>query len=139
MLYLPLNTNDHPPHQESARSDLDVPTDSVLLNRPELLGQIDERFRAQKKGIQTVALVGIGGAGKTTLARQYAFAQKGPVLWEINAETKENLQASFESLAQALAKSDEDQKILRGLFKVRIPLERETNLYQSRSTSLCVW
>lgn len=130
LLYLPLNTNDHPLRQESARSDLDVPTDSVLLNRPELLGKIDERFRAQKEGIQTVALVGIGGAGKTTLARQYAFAQKGPVLWEINAETKENLQASFESLAQALAKSDEDQKILRGLFKVRIPLERETKILQ---------
>ncbi|MBY0273350.1 MAG: tetratricopeptide repeat protein [Alphaproteobacteria bacterium] len=131
-----LNRDNHPHDQELtslnkvARSDLDVPTDSVLLNRPELLGQIEERFRRQKKGIQTVALVGVGGAGKTTLAHQYAFAQKAPVLWEINAETKEDLQASFENLAQALAKSDEDQKILPGLFKVRIPLEREMKILQ---------
>ncbi|MBX9786602.1 MAG: tetratricopeptide repeat protein [Alphaproteobacteria bacterium] len=131
-----LNRNDRPHDQELvslnkvARSDLDVPTDSVRLNRPELLGQIEERFRVQNKGIQTVALVGVGGAGKTTLARQYAFAQKAPVLWEINAETKEDLQASFESLAQALAKSDEDQKILRGLFKMRTPLEREAKILQ---------
>ncbi|MDZ4323171.1 MAG: NB-ARC domain-containing protein, partial [Alphaproteobacteria bacterium] len=131
-----LNRKD-PPHDQElaslnkiARSDLDVPTDSVLLNRPELLGQIEECFRGQKKGIQILALVGVGGAGKTTLARQYAFAQKVPVLWEINAETKEDLQASFENLAQALAESNEDQKILRGLFKVRSPLERETKILQ---------
>ncbi len=128
-----LNRNP-PPHDQElnkvARSDLDVPTDSVLLNRPELLGQIEECFRGQKKGVQTVALAGIGGAGKTTLACQYAFAQKAPVLWEINAETKEDLQASFENLAQALAKSDEDQKILRGMFKVRVPLEREAKILQ---------
>lgn len=129
-----LNRIDHSRDQgvnKVARSDLDVPIDSVRLNRPELLGQIEENFRGQKKGIQTVALVGIGGAGKTTLARQYAFAQKTPVFWEINAETKEDLQASFENLAQALARfSNEDQKILRGLFKVRIPLERETKIIQ---------
>ncbi|MBX9621277.1 MAG: tetratricopeptide repeat protein [Alphaproteobacteria bacterium] len=131
-----LNRNDRPHKQELAslnkvaRSDLDVPTDSVLLNRPELLRQIEERFRGQKKGIQTVALVGVGGAGKTTLARQYVRQQSPYIVWEINAETKEDLQASFESLAQALAKSDEDQKMLRGLFKVRIPLEREAKILQ---------
>ncbi|HCC24431.1 MAG TPA: hypothetical protein DEP85_02820 [Holosporales bacterium] len=116
--------------EKNTRSDIDVPTDAVLLNRPELLDQIKKRFNLQKRGIQSVALVGIGGAGKTTLARQYAYSQKVPVLWEINAEGKESLQTSFESLAEALGKSDEDQKILRGLFKVKAPLEREAKILQ---------
>jgi len=113
----------------SIRSELIVPTNSVLLNRPDLMAQIDELFKGWS-GIQTIALIGVGGAGKTTLAHYYAHSQNLPIIWVINAETKETLNESFEDLAHALAKKEEDQKILRGLLKVKIAAEREERTLQ---------
>ena len=49
------------------RSDLIIPTTPILLNRPDLISQIDDKLQ-KHDDIQTVALVGPGGAGKTTLA-----------------------------------------------------------------------
>lgn len=72
--------------ENSIRSDLIIPVRDVLLERPQLIAQLDEKFKG-KNGIQTIALIGPGGAGKTTLARQYAHLQKNDVVWEINAET----------------------------------------------------
>lgn len=113
----------------SIRSDLFVPTESALLNRPELLAQLDARLKSAG-GIRTVALVGVGGAGKTTLSRQYAHQQNANVVWEINAETKENLSRSFWSLAQALSKTENDQKILKALEEIKNPIEREEKVTQ---------
>ena len=109
------------------RSDFAIPKESAFLNRPELLAQIHDKFRGQS-GIQTVALVGAGGAGKTTLARQYAHSQKQPIVWEINAETRESLRTSYENLAQALAKTEADQKILKGIQGINEPLEKEDQI-----------
>lgn len=113
----PLN---HPP----ALSELAIPAKSVFLNRPELLSEIKKGF-AGKEGIQTLAIVGIGGAGKTTLAREYARQQKGNVIWEINAETHTSLTESFENLAHALSKTEEDKKILRELLEIKDAAEKE--------------
>ena len=44
---------------------------------------------------QTVALVGLGGSGKTTLAHQYANKQKANIVWEINAESIEKYRHIF--------------------------------------------
>jgi len=115
--------------EPSIRSDLIIPAESFFLERPKLLAEIDEKFKGQK-GIQTIALVGIGGAGKTTLARQYAHAQRGSVLWEINAETKESLKRSFENLAENLSKTEKDQKILRGIQEIKDPAEKEVKIIQ---------
>src|SRR6185503_13770334 len=70
------------------RSDLIIPNETVLIERSALMSQIDEGFRTQN-AIQAVALIGIAGSGKTTIARQYAKRQKAKLIWEINAETRE--------------------------------------------------
>ncbi len=111
------------------RSDLIIPADSSLLTRPVLLSQIEESFKGTHP-LKTVALVGIAGAGKTTLARQYARLQKSPVIWEINAETKEALVDSFENLAQALSTTAEHQRMLRELQEIKDSKKREKRILQ---------
>ncbi len=113
----------------SFRSDLVMPTNSVRLDRPELIHQIDEQLKKQEF-IQSVALVGPGGSGKTTLARQYATTQKKSPIWEIHAETRGTLSSSFEKLAQALVKTEIDEKILRTIQQINDPIEKEERIIQ---------
>ena len=91
------------------RSELDIPIKSARIDRLHLIAKINERFNGWS-GIQTVALVGIEGAGKTTLARQYVASQELSNVWEINAESVEALNQSFENLAYALSETEEDQR-----------------------------
>ena len=78
---------------------------SHQLPRAELIHQIDT---ALTPGL-TVALVGPGGIGKTTLARLYANQSKTKLVWEVNAETTSCLVTSFVALAERLV-SNSDQK-----------------------------
>jgi DNA-binding CsgD family transcriptional regulator len=114
----------------SARSDLIIPTESVLLNRVELLNLIEDKLKAQPEGIQTIALVGIGGSGKTTVARDYARSQNLSVIWEINAETTDSLRGSFENLVYALSKTDEEKKKLRELKDIKNLEERSEKVME---------
>lgn len=116
--------------KDSIRSDLILPMDLVLLKRSELTTQIDHAFKKEGEGIQTVALVGIGGSGKTTLARLYAAQQNATLIWEINAETQSALNESFNNLAYALAKSDQDKATLRGFTEIKNSAEREKRLIE---------
>lgn len=112
--------NVHPitkPLESLVHSDLIIPNESTLLNRPNLIKEINGKFKNQS-GIQTVALVGMGGAGKTTLARQYAHQQNARIIWEFNAETPETLRNSFEKLAQKLAITEADKKRLRIIHEI---------------------
>lgn len=113
----------------SIRSDFKIEKESALLDRPELIAQIEDNLKEQTN-IQAVALIGPGGSGKTTLARQYAYQQKTSLIWEINAETRGSLRSSFEDLAQALSKTEEDQKVLREIKTIKDFTEKEENILQ---------
>ena len=109
------------------RSELLLPYETFLLNRSEILKTIEKKLR-QKNEIQTVVLVGFGGAGKTTLARQYARSQAAPIVWEINAQTKSTLLNSFEELAMAMAKTTDQKKELHIIWEIKNQEEREKSL-----------
>ena len=111
----------------SIRSELVIPKESTLLHRAELITQIENKFN-RRGDIQTVALVGVGGSGKTTLARQYARMHKANVIWQIDAETSEALKSSFEKLSSALAQTEEDQKQLRSLRGIKNSKEKEEKI-----------
>lgn len=130
IFFLILNNN--APHKVMApliHSDFIIPFENTMLDRSELLSKIEKSFKGTRP-LKTVALIGIAGAGKTTLARQYTRTQTAPVIWEVNAETEETLVDSFENLAQALSTTEEDQKILRGLQEIKDSKKRGERIVQ---------
>jgi tetratricopeptide (TPR) repeat protein/DNA-binding CsgD family transcriptional regulator len=126
-----LNKQDHFKNEERksiVRADLIVPTDSILLERNELIAQIESKFNKHPGVIQTVALTGIGGSGKTTLARQYARLQTASIIWEINAESLESLKESFEKLAYACSQTDEERNVLRSIKEIKNLKEKDEKI-----------
>lgn len=109
------------------RSDLPIPSDKTLLKRGMLLNEIERAFK-KSSDIPVIALVGIGGAGKTIIARQYAQHQKSNIIWELNAESFESLIDSFEHLAHALSQTDLERTKFERLQEARNPKERIENI-----------
>jgi len=110
----------------SIRSDLPLPSEEILLERRALLAHLKDKFKRQA-GIQTVALVGMGGAGKTTLARQFA-RETSSLVWEVNAENYDSLTESFEKLAYDLARTDLDKKLLAGIQNIKESGKKEQQI-----------
>jgi tetratricopeptide (TPR) repeat protein/DNA-binding CsgD family transcriptional regulator len=107
-----------PPEGPVVRSDLIIPVETKRLDRQDLIAKINDNLKNQS-GIRSIALVGIGGSGKTTLAHQYARSQKSSVVWEINAETAESLKISFDRLADKLIISENDKKLLNDFEEIK--------------------
>lgn len=99
---------------QTIRSDFCVPLESQSLQRAFVLKQIQLCFKKNRQ-IECVALVGIGGAGKTTLARQYAKQQNCPLVWEINAENHSVLVDAIAQLSHNLSKTSEEKNELECL------------------------
>ncbi len=120
--------NPSPHNRHTVRSILSLPNKQYLLDRSSLIEKIHEGFKRQSSDIKNMMIIGAGGAGKTTIARLYARSQNIPVIWEINAETKENLLSSFKDLASALSKTPEQKNDLELIQKNTDAREHEKQL-----------
>jgi hypothetical protein len=82
-----------------------APRPEVLAGREELLAEVDARLAGSgEPWPRVVALVGLGGAGKTSVAVEYAhrhLAEAG-VVWQLPAEDATVLAAGFIDLAAQL-------------------------------------
>ncbi|MBN8512265.1 MAG: tetratricopeptide repeat protein [Rickettsiales bacterium] len=116
-------------------NDLLVPQDYKLLERTNIEQKLEQKL-SKNTGIQSVALVGIGGSGKTTIARQYARNSDASLIWEINAENKETIISSMQQLAQEAAKNSKDQDELEQIKTIRDVSEKERRLWLFLSKSI---
>lgn len=104
-----------------------LPDQKVLLSRRMIDKQLDN-ILSRTDGINTAVLLGMGGAGKSTIARQYGKSHKASIIWEINAETKHSILSSFESLAYALCNNNNDRQELRNIFNIKDSIKQEKQL-----------
>jgi hypothetical protein len=82
-----------------------APRPEVLAGREELLGGLDDRLAGgEDKRLRVVALTGLGGAGKTSVAVEYAHRHLDQVgvAWQLPAEDATVLAAGFTELAAQL-------------------------------------
>ena len=79
-----------------------APRPVFLAGREQLLADLDAQLSGG--GLRTVALCGLGGAGKTTVAVEYAHRHLAEVglAWQFPAEDRELLLAEFARLAAQL-------------------------------------
>ena len=94
---------------KTLRSDLALPPYHVCLQRSDLVANIQKKFQVQQTNIPMVTLVGLGGVGKTMVARMVGKEHPGSVVWELNADSLSTLKASFKELADALARTSDQQ------------------------------
>jgi tetratricopeptide (TPR) repeat protein len=122
--------NDESTSTEPIRSELVIPAESAFLKRPKLIAAIEKKFQSQKStsSIAVVGIVGLAGSGKTMLSHYYGRSQSFPVIWEMNAETKETLLNSLKKLAYALAQTQAQKDELEFVQNIQISQEREEQL-----------
>ena len=86
-----------------------APRPVFLAGREDLLAELDARLTGDSEGgPRVVALCGLGGAGKTSAAVEYAHRQLGgvTVAWQFAAEDPAVLAAGFGELAAQLGVAD---------------------------------
>jgi tetratricopeptide (TPR) repeat protein/DNA-binding CsgD family transcriptional regulator len=106
VVWVVLSLNFH----KTLRSDLTLPPSQVCLQRDELVENIKKKLEVQQANtIPMVALVGLGGVGKTMVARMVGKQHSGTIVWELNADSLSTLKTSFKELADVLARSTEQQ------------------------------
>lgn len=104
-----------------------LPHKSLLLKREDINNKLDGIFKNQKE-TNIAILVGLGGTGKTTAARDYAKNQSSSIIWEINAETKDSILIGFENLAYLLCSNKLDRNELRHITGTKDQVKKENKL-----------
>jgi hypothetical protein len=102
--------DERPTGEKAARRVLRLaPRPVFLAGREELLSEVDARLAgAEGAGPRVVALCGLGGAGKTSVAVEYAHRHLGEVAvaWQLPAEDPAVLAAGFGELAVQLGAAE---------------------------------
>ena len=85
-----------------------LPRPAFLAGREELLAELDTRLTGDGSGPRIVALCGLGGAGKTSLAVEYAYRHLAEVgaAWQFASDDSTVLAAGFGELAAQLGSRD---------------------------------
>src|SRR5262249_5478078 len=92
-----------------ARCGSDRPRGTSVTERKSVLLRLDPAVHdGDRSGLRVVALCGLGGAGKTSVAVEYAHRQLGEVgvAWQFSAEDPTVLAAGFGELAAQLGARD---------------------------------
>ena len=93
-----------------------APRPVFLAGREDLLAELDARLADREQaGPGVVALYGLGGAGKTSVAVEYAHRQLAGswVVWQFVAEEPAALAAGFSELAAQLGARDGPERVIR--------------------------
>ncbi len=103
------------------------PLSSSLLERPSIQQSILEEFKKTSSSTNPlVILVGTGGIGKTTAARN--FLKTNHFHWELNAETKTTLMSGYRSLAHQLAQQFNLMPQLEEILSIQNAHSQETEI-----------
>lgn len=108
-------------------SELFLPQKGVLLDRAQVISKIKKTFK-NTNGINTIALVGIGGSGKSTIAKKYAKESGASIVWQINAESRLSLVSSMKKIAYAIASKEKEMEELDKILAIKDSSERERGL-----------
>lgn len=111
---------------EIARATILLPP-GMLLERSSIITEMNEKLSDEDR-ICSLALIGIGGCGKTTLAKQFAARQNFSIIGEINAASHDKLLTSFENFAHDLSITDADKKALNEIKELTGNEQKEKRL-----------
>lgn len=118
LAYILINKGYKGYHSSVISNNFLLPNKKLLLERKIITDHLDKIFTKPHE-INIAVLIGVGGAGKTTIARYYASNKKSSIVWEINAETKKSISLSLEGLAYNLCSNNADKQALRSILDIK--------------------